>query len=138
MARGSTPRSVVKGGKAKGGKGSAMSAPPDGFDDEIDDFHKGRDKISLDPDADSVRPFFAKASGLTLAFLHAGDSEEDDEEEAVFDLGVRLLLVGDEFLMRVVGKWTERHVGFLSGFRSAQQDDDDEEDEDEDDYEDDE
>jgi hypothetical protein len=76
-------------GGARGGNGPSKRQSDgnagfrrEDFDDEIDDFEKGRDKVSLNPDEDS------DASGSeedeAVFDVKGGDSEEESDDEVGF------------------------------------------------------
>jgi len=77
MAKGTTPKRATRAStKAKGGHEPWM-------DDEVDEHHRSRDKISLDPEADSSDDddeFDDEGAGAVMD-IKADSSDEDDSDE---------------------------------------------------------
>ena len=68
----------VKGSQKKGNKQAAKNELPS--DDEIDKFHKSKDKLSLNPSEDEVSDDEEGASEEEAVY-NLSESEEDSEEE---------------------------------------------------------
>lgn len=82
MAKFKLPRQARPSKPAAGRQNQQMTAPPEAVD-EVDAFHKSKDRLALDPDADSDAGLdvLAESEDEGVFDLQTADSEDLDSDE---------------------------------------------------------